>query len=102
MKYRKLRDLKVSPIRTGCMGFSHGYGEVPERKYAVEAIRKAHDFGCTFFDTASFKKLRTDYADLYYLHRINELIPVEDVAGVMGQLIDEGIIKAWGAVAGFR
>ena len=34
------------------MGFSHGYGKVPEESYAVEAIRKAHDFGCTFFDTA--------------------------------------------------
>ena len=38
--------------RNPCMGFSHGYGKVPEESYAVEAIRKAHDFGCTFFDTA--------------------------------------------------
>lgn len=36
----------------GCMGFSHGYGEVPAESYSIEAICKAHDFGCTFFDTA--------------------------------------------------
>lgn len=44
----------------------------------------------------SLKNLRTDYIDLYYLHRINENIPVEDVAKVMGQLIQEGYIKGWG------
>ena len=52
MKTRKLRDIEVSEIGIGCMGFSHGYGEIPPEEYAVEAIRKAHDAGCTFFDTA--------------------------------------------------
>lgn len=45
---------------------------------------------------ASMQKLRTDYIDLYYLHRVNAHIPVEDVAGAMGKLIDEGIIRGWG------
>src|SRR5699024_3567534 len=45
---------------------------------------------------ASLKNLRTDYVDLYYLHRVNELIPMEDIAKVMGQLINEGVIKEWG------
>src|SRR5699024_343367 len=45
---------------------------------------------------ASLEKLRTDYVDLYYLHRVNEAIPVEDVAKVMGELIEEGVIKGWG------
>ena len=52
MKTRKIGDLTVSPIGMGCMGFSHGYGAVPEERYAIEAIHKAHDCGCTFFDTA--------------------------------------------------
>ena len=34
------------------MGFSHGYGAVPDEAYSIDAIRKAYDFGCTFFDTA--------------------------------------------------
>ena len=49
---RKLRDLVVSDIGMGCMGFSHGYGDIPDEAYSIEAIRKAHDFGCTFYDTA--------------------------------------------------
>lgn len=153
MKLRKIGSLTVSPIGMGCMGFSHGYGEVPEESYSIAAIQKAYAFGCNFFDTAeaygrelffpghneellgkavegfrdqvvlatklhideneitdemdlsmvihshlkkSLENLRTDYVDLYYLHRVNELIPVEDVAEVMGELIEEGLIKEWG------
>lgn len=153
MNKRLIGQLEVSPIGMGCMGFSHGYGQIPDRAYSIEAIRKAYKFVCTFFDTAetygrdlyweghnedilgeavepfrnevvlatklhihdeevtedmnlydlikghllnSLKRLRTDYVDLYYLHRITELVPVEDVASVMGKLIDEGLIKGWG------
>lgn len=49
---RRLGTIEVSPIGMGCMGFSHGYGEVPPEDYAVDAIRAAHDAGCTLFDTA--------------------------------------------------
>ena len=52
MKKRFLRKLEVSPIGMGCMGFSHGYGDIPEESYSIEAIQKAYEFGCTFFDTA--------------------------------------------------
>lgn len=38
MKTRKLKDIEVSPIGMGCMGFSHGYGEIPDRNYSIEAI----------------------------------------------------------------
>lgn len=154
MNTRKLGTIEVSPIGMGCMGFSHGYGEIPARDYSIQAIRRAHAFGCTFFDTAesygpnllpenrghnerivgeavhdfrrqvvlatklhldaaevsakgletvmrehlaaSLERLQTDYADLYYLHRINPDIPVEDVAQVMGKLIRDGLIRGWG------
>ena len=36
----------------GCMAFSHGYGQIPEEQYSIEAIRNAYEHGCTFFDTA--------------------------------------------------
>ena len=153
MKTRKLGTLEVSPIGMGCMGFSHGYGKVPSEEYALDAIRAAYDFGCTFFDTAevygkeqfyfghneelvgkaiepfrkkvvlatkfhlgesetlkdanlyaeirrhleeSMKRLRTDYIDLYYLHRTNELVSLARIAEAMGRLIQDGVIRAWG------
>lgn len=43
----------------------------------------------------SLHNLRSDYVDLYYLHRVNEDVPLEDTAGVMGKLILEGIIRTW-------
>ncbi|MCM1136041.1 MAG: aldo/keto reductase [Clostridium sp.] len=153
MKKRFLREIEVSEIGMGCMAFSHGYGQIPERDYSIEAIRAAYEYGCSFFDTAetygnvlyyeghneqllgeavkefrgdvvlatklhihedeevvgnelyevirrhldaSMKRLGTDYVDLYYLHRLNEAVPVEEVAGVMGKLISEGLIRGWG------
>ena len=44
----------------------------------------------------SLSNLRTDYIDLYYLHRISEAVRLEDVATVMGQLVKEGLIRGWG------
>ncbi|HHU07581.1 MAG TPA: aldo/keto reductase [Clostridiaceae bacterium] len=52
MKIRKIGNLEVSPIGMGCMAFSHGYGAAPAEDYSIDAIRVAHDFGCTFYDTA--------------------------------------------------
>lgn len=154
MDTRKLGNIEVSCIGMGCMGLSHGYGNIPEEQYSIEAIQAAYNYGCTFFDTAeaygpnlapenkghnekivgkalkdvrnnvqiatklhldvtevennglekamrkhledSLQRLQTDYADLYYLHRVNTAIPVEDVAEVMGTFIDEGLIRGWG------
>lgn len=45
---------------------------------------------------ASLKRLGTDYVDLYYQHRIEDNDRVEEVAGVMGELIKEGKIRGWG------
>lgn len=45
---------------------------------------------------ASLKRLGTDHIDLYYQHRMNKDIPVEDIAWCMGILIREGKILAWG------
>lgn len=151
MKKRMLGKLEVSPIGMGCMALSHGYGQIPEEAYSIEAIRKAYKAGCTFFDTAeiygsqlyyighneqivgkaleevrenvilasklfispeeyqagieaairshlknTLENLRTDYLDLYYLHRVHVEVPVEAVAEVMGKLIEEGLIRGWG------
>ena len=154
MKSRFLGTLEVSPIGMGCMGLSHGYGQIPAHDESIAAIRAAYDYGCTFFDTAeaygpnltpenrghnerlvgealadvrdrvviatklhlnvdevaqdglyetirahleaSLERLRSERVELYYLHRVNRAIPVEDVAAAMGRLIDEGLIGGWG------
>lgn len=44
----------------------------------------------------SLKRLKTDYIDLYYQHRVDTNVPIEEVAGVMKELIKEGKIRAWG------
>ena len=54
MKTRKLRNIEVSEIGYGCMGFSHGYGELPPKEDAIRLIRMAYEMGCTHFDTARF------------------------------------------------
>ncbi|MCD8123985.1 MAG: aldo/keto reductase [Lachnospiraceae bacterium] len=42
------------------------------------------------------KRLKTDHIDLYYQHREDPLVPIEEVAGVMADLIREGKITHWG------
>ncbi len=143
MKHRQLGTIEVSPIGMGCMGLSHGYGDIPSEEYSIEAIRKAYEFGCTFFDTAeaygpnmlrenrghnerivgkalkdvrqkvviatklhlpaseakelgvytairqhleaSLERLQTDYTDLYYWHRVNRDLDLEEVAAAFGR-----------------
>ena len=46
------KDLTVSAVGLGCMGFSHAYGAPTQRSEAVRAIRAAFDLGYTLFDTA--------------------------------------------------
>ena len=45
---------------------------------------------------ASLKRLQTDHIDIYLQHRQDKNVPVEEVAGVMQQLIDAGKILSWG------
>ena len=47
MKYRKLRDIEVSAVGMGCMGFSHGYGAIPPEEESIRLMHKAYDLGCT-------------------------------------------------------
>jgi len=45
---------------------------------------------------ASLKRLRTDRIDLFYQHRVDPAVPIEDVAGAIRRLIDEGKVRHWG------
>lgn len=44
----------------------------------------------------SLRRLRTDYIDLLYQHRIDPQVPVEDVVGVMADLVREGKVRYLG------
>lgn len=85
-----------------------GEGLQPFRKDVVIATK----FGCkdarptTGLDSrpetiravteASLKRLRTDYIDLLYQHRVDPNVPIEDVAGTVKDLIQEGKVKHFG------
>jgi aryl-alcohol dehydrogenase-like predicted oxidoreductase len=45
---------------------------------------------------ASLKRLKTDRIDLFYQHRVDPDVPIEDVAGTVGDLIREGKVKHFG------
>jgi aryl-alcohol dehydrogenase-like predicted oxidoreductase len=45
---------------------------------------------------AALKRLRTDIIDLFYQHRVDPNVPIEDVAGAVKELIAEGKVKYFG------
>jgi aryl-alcohol dehydrogenase-like predicted oxidoreductase len=52
---------------------------------------------------ASLKRLRTDVIDLLYQHRVDPNVPIEDVAGAVSELIQQGKVKHFGlSEAGVR
>ena len=53
-----------------------------------ESIRRAVE--------GSLQRLRTDHIDLYYQHRVDPEVPIEDVAGTVKDLVDEGKVVHFG------
>ncbi len=53
-----------------------------------ETIRKAVE--------GSLRRLRTDHIDLYYQHRVDPKVPIEEVAGTVRELMEEGKVLHWG------
>lgn len=147
MKTRKLGALEVSELGAGAMSISANYGPPADRAQGIAVLRRAHERGITFFDTAevygpftnedlvgealapirnsvviaskfgfnieagglnsrpahiktaieaSLKRLRTDHIDLYYQHRVDPNVPIEDVAGAIKELIAAGKVRHFG------
>jgi aryl-alcohol dehydrogenase-like predicted oxidoreductase len=67
---------------------NHQNGRARQLNSKPENIRKAIE--------GSLKRLRTDYIDLYYQHRVDPETPIEDVAGTIKDLIKEGKVLHWG------
>lgn len=63
-----------------------------ERERVLDGRPEAIKAACE----ASLKRLQTDVIDLYYLHRPDHKVPIEDSAGAMADLIKEGKIRYYG------
>ena len=59
-------------------------------------VQDSHPSGIRESVEGSLKRLHTDVIDLYYQHRVDTQVPIEDVAGTIKDLIREGKIKHWG------
>ncbi|MFK0206304.1 aldo/keto reductase [Agrobacterium sp. NPDC090283] len=147
MQLRKLgiEGPEVSAIGYGAMGISMAYGPDTVND-GVATIRRAHDLGVTFFDTAemygwgenerivgealapvrdavviatkfgwtrelgydsrpdhirdvldaSLSNLGVDHIDVFYQHRVDPNVPIEDVAGTVKEFIDAGKVSHFG------
>jgi aryl-alcohol dehydrogenase-like predicted oxidoreductase len=45
---------------------------------------------------ASLRRLGTDHIDLFYQHRVDPAVPIEEVAGAVGELVQEGKVRFFG------
>jgi aryl-alcohol dehydrogenase-like predicted oxidoreductase len=69
-------------------GFNIEHGKMAGLNSRPSQIRAVAD--------ASLKRLRTDRIDLFYQHRVDPDVPIEDVAGAVKDLIAEGKVKHFG------
>jgi aryl-alcohol dehydrogenase-like predicted oxidoreductase len=83
-----------------------GEALAPFRKGVVIATKFGHDLKSGGLDSrpehirrsveSSLKRLRVEVIDLYYQHRVDPNVPIEDVAGAVGELIAAGKVKHFG------
>ncbi len=83
---KALRDVRKNVVIATKL---HLASDEPKAAGSVYAALRAHLEG-------SLRRLGTDYVDLYYWHRYNRDISLEEVAEGMGLLIKEGLIRGWG------
>ncbi len=83
-----LRPFRAQVIIATKFGFDTTSGARGGRNSRPEHIRQALE--------GSLKRLQTDVIDLYYLHRLDPQVPVEDVAGTVKDLIKEGKVRHFG------
>ncbi len=83
----------IAPIRDQVVvatkfGFDIVEGQMRGLNSRPENIRRVAD--------ASLRRLKVDALDLFYQHRVDPSVPIEDVAGVVGELVREGKVKHFG------
>ena len=89
----------LAPVRDDVViatkfGFREGNSH-PGQDSRPERIRAVAD--------ASLKRLKTDRIDVFYQHRVDQNVPIEEVAGTVKELIEAGKVKHFGlSEAGVR
>lgn len=83
-----LEPFKGQVIIATKFGFNIQDGKMNGVNSRPDNIRKAAE--------ASLKRLRIDVIDLLYQHRVDPNVPIEDVAGTVNDLIQEGKVKHFG------
>jgi aryl-alcohol dehydrogenase-like predicted oxidoreductase len=109
-------------IGLGCMPMSFGYVDADAEDDPIAVIHRAIDLGIPMLDTAdvygpfsneeldkdgspehvrtaidaSLGRLRTDIVDLYYLHRVDPDVPLEETWAAMAELVAAGKVRALG------
>lgn len=85
---RALKDIRprvVLASKFGNMRLPDGTRQVNGRpEYVIEACEK------------SLQRLAVDHIDLYYLHRVDPMVPIEDTVGAMGKLVEQGKVGSIG------
>jgi aryl-alcohol dehydrogenase-like predicted oxidoreductase len=80
-----IRDQVVIATKFGIDIAGNGTSGMDSRPEHIRAVAEA-----------SLKRLRTDRIDLFYQHRVDPNVPMEDVAGTVKELIAEGKVKHFG------
>lgn len=87
---KALRGIRRSVVLTSKLGNLRGQPWAQGRD--VDGRPEYVSIACE----ASLRRLQTDYLDLYYLHRVDPKVPIEDTVGAMARLIEQGKIRAIG------
>lgn len=85
---KALEGVRENVIIATKFGVTHGPDKVIRTDSRPGTIRRSIE--------QSLERLRTDHVDLYYQHRMDANVEPERVAEVMADLMDQGLIRAWG------
>jgi aryl-alcohol dehydrogenase-like predicted oxidoreductase len=85
---RALKDRRHDAVIATKFGFHIENGKLSGTNSRPDHIREVVD--------ASLRRLQTDHIDLLYQHRVDPKVPIEDVAGTVGELVRVGKVRYFG------
>lgn len=85
---RALAGRREQAVVATKFGFANRLGEPIKIRGDAAYVREACD--------ASLRRLGTDHIDLYYLHRVDQSVPIEETVGAMAELVEAGKVRHLG------